>query len=72
MKMDDFAFAIKSDGGSYYTGFGWGKQIRKAKLYHSFKYAKDIRDAKGYQDLNPKIVRVRIWEEYDYNPDWED
>lgn len=71
--MEDIAFAIKADDRSYYTGLGWDKQIRKAKLYHSFKYAKDIRDAKGYQDLSPKIVRVRIiWEESDYNPDWED
>lgn len=70
--MEDIAFAIKNKTGEYYTRLGWDKQIRKAMLYHSFKYAKNIRDAKGFQHLDPKIVQVKIiWEEHDYNPDWE-
>lgn len=71
MQNDDFCFAIKNECGEYYTGCGWDKQLRKAKLYHSYKYAKDIRDAPGYDALAKKIVKVRISEEYDYNPDWE-
>ena len=71
MHKDDFGFAIKNDGDGYYTGFGWDKQLRKAKLYHSFKYAKDIRDSPCYASLGTKIVKVRISEECDYNPDLE-
>lgn len=26
----------------YYTGLGWKKQLRNAKIYHSSKYAEDV------------------------------
>ena len=43
--MDDLCFAIKDENGFYYCGLKqWAKQIRKAQLFHSFKYAKDVRD----------------------------
>lgn len=71
MQNDDFGFAIKNECGEYYTGLGWDKQLRKAKLYHSYKYAVDVRDNPAYAAMGTKIVKVRISEECDYNPDWE-
>lgn len=71
--MDDLCFAIKDENGFYYCGLKkWDKQIRKAQLFHSFKYAKDVRDDPRWTAISgAKIVRVRIWEQDEYNPDLE-
>ena len=59
--MNDFFFAVKSNDGSYWTGYNqWDKQIRKAKLFVSVKYANEV--VKRYQERNPKIVKVEIRE----------
>lgn len=60
---DDFAFAVKDREGYYFIGFNkWDKQLRKAKLYHSYKYAKEIRDDVRFIERDTFIVRVRITE----------
>lgn len=62
--MNDFFFAVKSNDGSYWTGYNqWDKQIRKAKLFVSMKYANEV--VKRYQEYNPKIVKVEIREVQD-------
>lgn len=59
--MNDFFFAVKSNDGSYWTGYNqWDKQIRKAKLFVSMKYANEV--VKRYQDRDPEIVKVEIRE----------
>lgn len=59
--MNDFFFAVKSNDGSYWTGYKqWDKQIRKAKFFVSIKYANEV--VKIYQEQNPKIVKVEIRE----------
>lgn len=70
--MDDICFAIKDENGLYYCGLKkWDKQLRKAQLFHSFKYAAAVRDNPDFAAVGLKIVRVRISEIDDYNPDWE-
>lgn len=60
---DDFVFVIKDREGYYFIGFNkWDKQLRKAKLYHSYKYAKEIRDDVRFIERDTFIVRVRITE----------
>ena len=62
--MNDFFFAVKSNDGSYWTGYNqWDKHIRKAKLFVSIKYANEV--VKRYQKLTPKIVKVEIREVQD-------
>ena len=60
---DDFAFAVKDREGYYFIGLNkWDKQLRKAKLYHSYKYAKETRDDVRFIERDTFIVRVRITE----------
>lgn len=60
---DDFAFAVKDREGYYFIGFNkWDKQLRKAKLYHNYKYAKETRDDVRFIERDTFIVRVRITE----------
>lgn len=67
---DDFAFAIKDKDEFYYCGLKcWDRQIRKAKLYHSWKYAVDVRDNIAFMEREPIIVKVRITEISDCNYD---
>lgn len=63
--MNGFFFAVKSNDGSYWTGYNqWDKQIRKAKLFVSMKYANEV--VQRYQERDPKIVKVEIREvQYD-------
>lgn len=66
--MDDICFAVKDEDGFYWCGLNeWDKQLRKAKLFHSYKYAAEIRDNR-YKERMPKIVQVEIKEIKDYNP----
>ena len=70
--MNDSCFAVKDKNGLYYCGYkSWDKQLRKAKLFHSFYYAKLVRDDVKWMERETKIIKVTITEEYDYNPDWE-
>lgn len=69
---DDLCFAIKNEFGQYYCGLNtWDKQWRKAKLYHSYKYAVAVRDDVRWAADATHIVRIRITDEGEYNPDWE-
>ena len=66
---DDFVFAVKDREGYFFIGYGkWDKQIRKAKLYHSYNYAKEVGDDVRFMERDTFIVRVRIMEldECDY------
>lgn len=70
--MDDICFAIKDRNDMYYCGLKkWDKQLRKAQLFHSFKYAVAVRDNPDKAAVGTKIVSVCISEMGDYNPDWE-
>ena len=66
----DFAFAVKDREGYYFIGFNkWDKQLRKAKLYHSYNYAKETRDDVRFANRDTFIVRIKIEELGEYNPD---
>ena len=60
----DTAFAVKDrNTGEYFIGYKkWDSQIRKAKLYHSYKYAKETRDDIRFMERDTYIVRVDIVE----------
>lgn len=61
--INDFAYAIKDKNGFYYIGHNqWDKQLRKAKLYHSYKFAKDIKEDIKFILREPTIVKIRITE----------
>ena len=67
---DDICFAIKDENGYFYCGLNkWDKQLRKAQLFHSFKYAVSARDSDKWAAVGAKIVKVRIFEMEEYNPD---
>lgn len=60
---DDISYAVKDRDGYYYVGLNaWDKQVRKAKLYHSYKYAKAIVDDIRFIERDTFIVRVRTTE----------
>lgn len=60
---EDITFAIKDKHNCYYTGYNqWDKQLRKAKLYHSYKYAEDIKNDKRFKEHDAHIVKVLITE----------
>lgn len=68
--MKDEAFAIKDRDGYYFIGNKqWDKQLRKAKMYHSYKYAKDICDDIRFIERDTFIVTVRIVELHEVNYD---
>lgn len=70
--MDELCFAIKSEYGTYYCGYKmWHNQLRKALLYRSYERAVEERDNPRWAAFETRIVRVRITEEDEYNPDWE-
>ena len=61
--FDVITFAIKDRNGYFYTGYNtWSKQLRKAKLYNSYKWAKEIRDDIRFVERETFIVRVRTME----------
>ena len=67
---NDISYAIKDGIGHYFIGYGkWDKQLRKAKLYHSYKFAEEIRDDARFADRNAKIVKVKIVEIEEVNND---
>lgn len=60
---NDVAFAVKDRDGYYFIGYNkWDKQLRKAKLYHSYKYATETRDDVRFKERDTFIVKVRITE----------
>ena len=60
---DVITFAVKDTNGCYYTGYNtWSNQLRKAKLYNSYKWAKEIRDDIRFIERETFIVRVRTTE----------
>ena len=60
---DSITFAIKDRNGNYYTGYNtWSNQLRKAKLYNSYKWAKEIRDDVRFIERDTFIVKVRTTE----------
>ena len=70
--QDDICFAIKDENGYFYCGLNkWDKQLRKSQLFHSFKYAVAVRDSDKWEAIGVKIVKVRIFEMEEYNPDWD-
>lgn len=63
MNNDVITFAVKDKYGCYYTGYNtWSNQLRKAKLYNSYKWAKEIRDDIRFIERETFIVRVRTIE----------
>lgn len=70
--MRDTCYAVKDENGVYYCGLKkWDKQLRKAQLFHSFRWAKQIRDCPAYAGQGTRIVRIQIDEIDEYNPDEE-
>lgn len=60
---DSITFAIKDRNGNYYTGYStWSNQLRKAKLYNSYKWAKEIRDDVRFIERDTFIIKVRTTE----------
>ena len=63
MDNDVITFAVKDRNGCYYTGYNaWSNQLRKAKLYNSYKWAKEIRDDIRFMERDTFIVKVRTIE----------
>ena len=59
--INDFAYAIKDKNGFYYIGYNqWGKQLRKAKLYHSIFYANQIKEDNRFISKNSKQRRSAL------------
>ena len=59
----DRVLAVKDKDGNYYTGYNkWDKQLRKAKLYHSYKYAKEMVDDIRFIEHEAFMVSVDIIE----------
>ncbi|MSS07118.1 hypothetical protein FYJ38_00495 [Clostridium sp. WB02_MRS01] len=66
--MRDEAFAVKDREGYYFIGYNkWDKQLRKAKLYHSYKFAKETCDDVRFIERETFIVRVQICENGEVN-----
>ena len=60
---NDIAYAVKDKDGHYFIGYNqWDKQVRKAKLYHSYRYAQETRDDVRFKERDAYIVRVSIME----------
>lgn len=63
-------FAIKDKNDLFYCGYNtWDKQLRKAKIYTSFKMAVKMRDDIRFIEHDSFIITVDIIEGYKYNPD---
>ncbi|WP_395546861.1 MULTISPECIES: hypothetical protein [unclassified Lacrimispora] len=63
LDIHDEAFAVKDREGYYFIGYNkWDKQLRKAKLYHSYKYAKETCDDVRFIARDTFIVRVGVFE----------
>lgn len=66
----DRGFAVKDKKtDEYFIGYNkWDKQLRKAKLYHSYNYAKETRDDIRFIERDTCIIIVDISEgdECDY------
>ncbi len=57
--MSDIGFVAKRND-TFFTGYDWDKQLRKAKIYHSEKY---LKEAMTYRNvLDYIIVEVEIRE----------
>lgn len=62
-EIRDSVLAVKDSNGYYFIGNNkWDKQLRKAKLYHSYKYAKEIVEDIRFIEHDTFIVRVDIIE----------
>ena len=47
----------------YYAGYNkWSNQLRKAKIYHDFKYAVKIRDDTRFVERDCRVFRICIFE----------
>lgn len=56
-------FAVKDKDDFYYIGYNqWDKQIRKAKLYVSYKQAERMADDERFFERECYLVRVDIVE----------
>lgn len=63
MNNNEMVFAAKDKDGYYFIGNNqWDKQLRKAKLYRSYKWAQDIQNDTRFIERDIVIVRVRIYE----------
>lgn len=52
-------YVVQSDDEMFYCGMRhWDKQLRKAKIYHSWDYADDI--VSDYKERNCKIIEVSL------------
>lgn len=57
------SFAVKDKDGNYFIGYNkWDKQLRKAKLYNSYKWAKEITDDRRFADRESYIITVYMKE----------
>lgn len=54
-------FAIKDKNDHYYIGYNkWDKQLRKAKLYTSYKHAQQIVDDVRFIEHESYLVKIDI------------
>lgn len=72
MINSDYCLAIvNKDTEEYYYGLKtWGKELRKAELYHSMMYVQEV--IKRYSALNLKIVEIFIRNVCDYEEEEHD
>lgn len=68
-EFKDKTYAVKDIKGYYFTGNNkWDKQLRKAKLYHSYKYVKEVCNDDKHYERYPTTVAVEV---FDLGGIWE-
>jgi hypothetical protein len=70
LQMEQLYYAIKDENGEYYYGYiHWGEQLRKAQFYSTYEVAAQSQDSIRWMDRDTRIVRIRIEEVDEYNPE---
>lgn len=60
---EDIVYAVKDKDDFYFIGYNqWDKQVRKARLYRSYKLAQATVNESRFVRRNPFIVKVKIME----------
>ena len=60
---NDTVYAVKDKDDFYFIGYNqWDKQVRKARLYRSYKLAQATVNDYRFAKRNPFIVKVKIME----------
>ncbi len=59
-QASDSGLVVRTKDGSFWTGLGWGKQLRNAKIYRSRHYAQAVIDGNPGLDADILDVEIRV------------